>query len=546
MKNFSHTVWIIFRTAACLSLLPVALWARVELRTVSASGSTVAFSFSELPRSAVQELSSNKTQIVLRIADAVASDKAREGIKPTESVELVSMQQKGNELIVYIMLRKKAGCTQVMLPYSRALQLHIVEWDKLRTRDNLYHSGLLSLDSGVPATARTSFKRAANAGSGDAAAVLGINLTAEGNIDEAERELRRATDLGTSIGDVYAALADIAAYRNDTVRVRQYAEQFKRRTGIESFPSQLGHLPKETTVLAEPQTFAQSLLVEEPIDSTTIAAIPADTARTDSALNAAVSQQARALLPDSTDREAYNGSTSLVPSWMKWAVFAFIALIGLVLTAIVALYMRWRKKQMQPRKSAESPAASAQAPTAFEAEVAQAIQAATARRATDVYSRSTGDESLIAEQQADGQHENSSIQPVEPQPPQRHWMDEAEDEHDESIPAYEATNNIPETDDTHASDTMDALAQKLRRGRGELELAVKLIARKKQDGKDKAHALPPEEIPGKPGQLSRLAGSLGVGTGELEIKRNLSAARDGERAEKMRSLFGSDSTAQNS
>ena len=47
----------------------------------------------------------------------------------------------------------------------------------------------------------------------------------------------------------------------------------------------------------------------------------------------------------------------------------------------------------------------------------------------------------------------------------------------------------------------------------------------------------PEEIPGNPGQLSRLAGTLGVGTGELEIRRNLGSAGENGKVEKMRALF---------
>ncbi len=533
VKNLSHNVWIIFRTVVYIALFPTVLWARVELRSISTSGGTVVFSFSELPQTAIPELSADKTRIILHIPDAFASEKAREGIKPTESIELISMQQKGSELTVYVVLRKKAGCTQALLPYSRTLRLHIVDWEKLTARDNLYHSGLLSLDSGVPATARTGFKRAANAGSGDAAAMLGIMLAAEGNVAEAERELRRATDLGTSIPDVYAALADIAAYRDDTTHVRQYADQFRRKAGVESFPSLLGHLPKEITTSIEPATFAQTLLVDEQPDTNTSAATKsADTARTDSSLNDEVSQKARALVSDTTSsRSLYNGE-SLVPSWMKWTVFGFLFFVAAGVVGIVYLYMRWRKKQLQKPISVSAPDKAS-----FESEVNNALQSTSARRATDVYNRSSGEEPTQPE--PDREPAPPELQPQN-EVAQRHWMD---DINEETVETLDAAQHAPES--LQPPDDVDALAQKLRRGRGELELAVKLLARKKQDNKDKAGSINPEEIPGKPAQLSRLAGTLGVGSGELEIRRNLGSAEEGDRAEKMRSLFGSGPKANN-
>ncbi len=519
-----------------MTLLPTAaLWARVELRSVSASGSTVVFSFSELPRTAIPELSADKTRILLRIPDAFASEQARDGVKANDNIELVSMQQKGSELAIYVVLRKKAGCTQVLLPYSRTLRLHIVDWDKIPARDNLYHSGLLSLDSGVPATAQTSFKRAANAGSGDAAAMMGLTLITEGNVDEAERELRRATDLSTSLPDVYAALADIASYHNDTARVRQYADQFRKKSGIDSFPSMLDHLPKEAATPAEPQTFAQSLLTGEAQDTVPHIST-ADTARGDSSLNAAVSQQAQALVSDTTASTPYTGE-SLVPSWMKWTVLGFLFFIGTGIVGIVYLYMRWRKKQLQ-----QAAPTATQAQTSFESEVNTALQSAGARRAADLYNRSSGEEpdneKAGSEPEADNEPEADIPQPHS-EVPQRHWMDEI------SEPPPIPPVAQPQIAETQASDDVDALAKKLRRGRGELELAVKLLARKKQDGREKADTLDPEQIPERPAQLARLAGTLGIGTGELEIRRNLGSVEEGERAEKMRSLFGQGPKANN-
>jgi hypothetical protein len=523
VKIFSHIVWIIFCTVLLAASFPTQAEARTELRSIAAGDQkSITFFFSALPPSVSSELSDDKKRIILRIPDATVTEKAREATPLSDAaIELVSVQQNGNALTIYITLREKYGFTQAPLPYSQALRLYVVDWEDLNQKENLFHSGLLSLDSKLSSTAREYFRKASQAGMGDAAAMSGLSLLMDGKPEEAQGEFTRAIDLGTSIHDVYAAVSDIAAARGDAERAKHFAELYTRKTRRNSFPTLVGPILPETTNFTEPPTIAQNLLTDEqPVVDSTSAATP----EADSLLNEKVSAQARSLMADTTALQSttpISSGTSLVPTWMRWMVYGILLFFGIGMAGLVYLYMRWRKKQM-----AQSAPMAAQEPSTFDKEVSNALQSVTARKAAAMYARSE-QETTEQEQPAQPQAEEVEI----PQPPAF-----SDTEHRFS-PDDIISHPAPEPQ-TFAVDDVDALARKLRKGRGELDLAVKLLARKKQDGKDRALALKAEEIPQKPTQLSRLARDLGVGTGTLEIRRNLETLGEQEREEKLRSLFG--------
>lgn len=527
MKIFSHSMWIIFCIVLLTVFIPTPTEARPELRRITAGDSkSITLFFSDLPSSVSSELSPDKKRIILRIADATVTEKARETMEPTDAaIELVSVQQNGKAITIYITLRDKYGFTQAPLPYSKALRLYIVDWENLNQRDNLFHSGLLSLDSKLSSTAREYFRKAARAGSGDAAAMAGLSLLTDGKPEEAQAEFTRAIDLGTSIHDVYAAVSDIAAARGDTERAKHFAELFTRKTRQNTFPSLVGAILPENSGFTEPRTIAQNLLTDEqpPADTATT-----NTATTDSLLNERVNVQARTLLADTTATSSVplsSTSTSLVPAWMKWMVYGILLFFCAGMVGLVYLYLRWRKKQLL--KSAPTPATGqAQEQTAFEREVDNALQSVTAQKAAAMYAQSSQNHEELEQKQEPKPlvEERPAAQPPPPLDTGRYFSP------DDIIDRPE-----PET---FAADDVDALARKLRKGRGELDLAVKLMARKKQDGKDKTLTLKAEDIPQKPAPLSRLARDLGVETGALEIRRNLEALGEQDREEKLRSLFG--------
>lgn len=527
MKIFSHNVWTIFGSVLLAVLCTVPAKARTELLSISAGDrNTVTLFFSELPAAISSELAPDKKRIILRIDDATATEKAREAIEATDAVELVSLQQNGKNITIYIVLREKYGFTQAALPYSQALRLYIVDWEKLSQQDNLFHSGLLSLDSKLSSTAREYFRKAAQAGSGDAAAMAGLSLLAEGKTEEAQAEFTRAIDLGTSIPDVYAAISDMAAARGDTQRATHFSELYTRKTRRRNFPSLAGALRRDNTEFAEPRTLAESLLAGEqpPVDTTADA-----TAQTDSLLNERVSEQARSLLADTTASRSTplsSPNTSLVPSWMKWTVYSVLLFFCAAMLGLAYLYVRWRRKQLAGQ--APAPVATEPEQSAFEREIDSALQSVTARKAAAMYAQARQDNTDPAAA------EPEPPAPVEESPRERSAPPDTHFSFDD-MPEEKAPEPAPET---HAADDVDALARKLRKGRGELDLAVKLLARKKQDGKEKTVALDADEIPDKPASLSRLARRLGVGTGALEIKKNLETSGEKEKEEKFRSLFG--------
>lgn len=538
VKNFSHLECRIFYSVLLgllFGVLPVVLCAQTQLTNITASNGSIVFSFSSLPAEVSSELSDDKKRIAITFANTIAANKLHDDLPTTEQIEHIAVQQKGKALTAYIILRDKYGFTQVALPYSRAVQVSIVQWDKLPQRDNLYHSGLLSLDSKLPETALDYFQQASQKGSGNAAAVAGLIALQHGDIEKAQANFTRAIDIGTSIHDVYAAVSDIAAARGDTQRAQHFAQLFTRKTRLSSFaPLVPAILANESEVL-EPRTLAQHLLSGDlqtplPAADSAVAAAPDSTAA-DTLLNQQVSDQAQALITTPRD-EGTASSPSFVPSWMQWAVYGFLFVFCAGFVGILYLYLRWRKKHL---RTSTAPTATAQ-PSAFEQEMATALQTAQAKRASNLYKQAEnagteehGEEQQEQEEELSPANDISNTTVHMP----LYAPDEELADIEAPTPVHDTTMAQQPTD----TDEVDTLARKLRKGRGELDLAVKLMARKKQDGQGKALDIPADDIPEKPSHLARFAQKLGIGAGLLEMRRQLGTSIHNEKEEKLRSLF---------
>lgn len=546
MKNFSHSVCRIFYTivlGVLFWVLPMALCAQTELiNIVPTNSGSIVFSFSKLPQAVSSELSSDKKRIAITLANTSAAKKLRDELPTTDQAEHIAVQQKDKDLTVYIVLRGKYGFTQLALPYSRTLHLSIIDWEKLPQRDNLYHSGLLSLDSKLPETALDYLQQAIQKGSGNAAAVAGLISLRNGDIPQAQTNFTRALDIGTSIYDVYAAISDIATARGDTQRAQHFAQLFTQKTRLSTFPSLVPPILSNQTDVVEPRTLAQSFLNDEqpfPVGTADSAALVAtDSVSRDSLVNKQVNNQAQALITGMESAERTPPS-SLVPLWMQWAVYAFLFVFASGFIGVLYLYFRWRKKRLH-NQTAVPPAASA-----FEQEMASAMQTAQAQKLTALYKQAEGEHS--EEEESDSEEgrpqEDRTVEHLSLANHQRNKTteksgnvpnDDEPNQSDSSLLQETLYNHFPPPD--HAEE-VDTLARKFRKGRGELDFAVKLLARKKQDGKNKALAISADDIPDKPSHLARLAQKLGIGAGLLEMRRQLGTAIQEEKEEKLRSLF---------
>lgn len=541
MKNFSHMLCRIFYTfliGLLFGVVPVVLFAQTELVDISPNDNgSVVLSFSALPKTISSELSEDKKRVTLTLTNTSAASTLRDELPTTKQIEHISVQRNGQNLTLYLVLRDKYGFTHVALPYSRTVHLSLVQWDKLSQHDNLYHSGLLSLESKQPETALEYLQQASQKGSGNAAAIAGLIVLQQGDIAKAQSLFTRAIDIGTSIPDVYAAISDIAAARGDTQRAQHFAQLFTRKTRLATFAPLVSTILTNQSEIVEPRTLAENLLNDEqplPLPADSTAQEVQDSLPADSLLNSKVQEQAEALI-STPEQGGHTTPPSLVPSWMQWTVYAFLFVFCAAILGVFYLYFRWRKKRLHAQKKDTAPAHT----PSFEQEMASALQTAQAQKASALYKQA---DAINAEKHEEEQHlPNESLSSGDALPHEILQADDTtRDAHEQEFEFGTPEQHKEEKHTTEIpadADDVDALARKLRKGRGELDLAVKLLARKKHDGQSKALEISADDIPEKPSHLARLAQKLGIGAGMLAMRRQLGTAVQDDKEEKLRSLF---------
>lgn len=530
--KLSHIMKTLFRFFVFFSLIASAV-AQTEIQELSMlPDGSVALFCSQEPQLSTSELSAEKTKIILRLKNTISTDKARE-FAGKGAVDNVFVQNDKGTAVVYIVLKQKSGFTTAIYPYSQCLVVHIFDWKKVTPKENAYYSGLFALESKVNETAHDYFLNSEQLGNGDAAAMLGFLLMKAGKIDESIPHFLHASELKTTIPDVFAALSEIYAHRQDPKRAERFASLYTQKTKKKDFPHILDGFTSSDTFV-EPHSLAQNLLSDESPHLITIEN-PQDSAKTDNKPQQKIdtinqpTPRVQASVLDSTFRQNQTAPfKSLLPTWATWALggFVLISIFGIFLMAW--LYLRWRKNQTQ--KSSEIRTKSNI--SIFESEMQEAFQSTPAQKAVASYQQASDLQGFNQDEQNVIGISEETISTTEESKPVKHWMDELDDSIEDRDTNISIANveiyqerTIPTIDFAPqlASSDIERLAQKFRKGQGELEMAIHLLARQKQEAQARTTLVDAASIPEKSSQVSKMAKELGVSSSELEMKRNLNA-----------------------
>lgn len=277
------------------------------------------------------ELSDNKKNIIISLPDTYIKDDARRLIGKGE-IDDIFANSENNNAIVNIYLKKEKGYTAIFLPFSNKIAVDIFEWNKLEKSEDHYRTALLGIEDDIYSATLSELTKAASMKHPDAAAVLGILLIEGGFYEQAENMLLLAEALGTSIEDVYAALALIYNKFGSNDLYLKYENKFKEiHPDIEISDIQVNSELSEY-ISPDDYIFADSLL-------NVINSEKALKSEKDSVLN----DNFKELFAESDTADTLSGaSDNFFPWWTEFAVM----IIAIILLFIVYRYLKWRNKQL--------------------------------------------------------------------------------------------------------------------------------------------------------------------------------------------------------
>lgn len=287
--------------------------------------------FRNYPIDYKSSLSDDKTKVILTLRNCTVSDTARMK-QGRGKINDVYAQLKNNILTVFVSYNEQVGYTAVPLPFSRSVLIEVFRWDKLTAAEDHLRTGLLALEDGVLQVARNELFAASLQQDALSTFYLGLIFLQEGKINSALHYLRFAELNGVDIPDLYAAISQIYALKNQSDSSNKYASLFQAKTGLNYTPKiQITNIIENDTIFLE----QVSHLVLNP-------KLQLDTAKTRTDTRE-LARKFQAVLTDTTKKE------DEIPAIYK-QILSYVGgvILGLILL-VIYLYLRWRQKQMQAK-----------------------------------------------------------------------------------------------------------------------------------------------------------------------------------------------------
>lgn len=539
-----------------------------ELLTIETSDDgRIEFRFDQAPVVKASALSTQKTRISLRIANCGVRDDAR-NVPGAGSVERIFVQRDESDAMIYIELRQRGGYSLAVLPYSAQLRLYVVDWLQMDASEEHFHSGLLALESGARGAALNEFSQAGN--HADAAAMSGILSMQSGDAAAARTQLERALQLKSSFPDVFAGLSSLERADGNTKRAADLAATFFDRSGRDSIAALFTAASDPAPDFDEPLTLASAMVLPGR-DS-----LPAaETAAADSTAGESASDSTRSAAPALALSEADTAGRgpsefalrygqprqarsdelkSLMPGWIKWAAagIAIIAVFGGI--GVAVFYFRWRKKKIagSPRTAAPG--------SEFEAMVREALAAEETEAGTDAASGATnnGGPDRNTASNADSVYAPkpdaewlAALDDTEPLAAglTKNGLGEAESEANAAEQTYDTAPAQPSDEYAHDHSQVEEAVEEDRRktikalhsSGAALDMARTLGRSRMQSRLEHLADVDAAGIPDGRIDRAALARDLGVTAGELQIKQalgKLEDENDAERVDKLAAIFG--------
>ncbi|NLO18867.1 MAG: hypothetical protein GX121_03150 [Ignavibacteria bacterium] len=297
--------------------------------------------FDKLPADYISKLSLDKKKITISVSNCKIIDSAKR-VKGTGIIQDIYANLNKNQAEINIFLKDKRGYTAVPLPYSQALMIECFQWDNLTNGEDVYREALLAIEDKIYIGLQDSLLKAASLGESNSLTFLSFYLLQKGYLKSSQKALTLASEGGSKIPDLYAALSQTYKLLGDEKKTNHLNTLFYDATGLLSFneiaiPDDLSKVNiADDSLFQIINNLNIANLGQSQSDSLSL--FLRDSAKVEIDTSAALSK-------------AEEGSSS---SWVSDFLLYFIILFFLMVIFVISSYLKWRKQQLQKKKKQET------------------------------------------------------------------------------------------------------------------------------------------------------------------------------------------------
>lgn len=283
------------------------------------------------------ELDSSKTQITLLLNNASLSNSVN-NFQNVGNIKQILSKTRNNNVIVQLNTVEPIGYTTFLDQFTKQIYLNLFSWKELTQSEDLYHTGLLSLEVGLDSLATVYLNQSLQMGYLKASNVLSINEFKLGRINRALKYSEIGEYYTEEFPQVLIIRAAILKYRGDSATAKIIENRYKQLTGAEIIPLKIPKTRIEGDTLSISEihlidSLAQILMMSK-----------SDT------LNPELSRFN--VLFDTTsktknEKELVQSFYDSIPFWLQLVIGGSFAAIMLLLY----FYFRWRTLQVKANMS---------------------------------------------------------------------------------------------------------------------------------------------------------------------------------------------------
>ncbi len=283
------------------------------------------------------ELDSSKTHITLEFRDASLSNSVN-NFQNLGNIKQIISKTRNNSIFVQVITNEQTGYTTFFDPITKQVYLYLFLWKELNEAEDLYHTGLLSLEEGLDSIATSYLSQSFQKGYLKASNIISINEFTMGRINRA----LKYSDIGEyytgEFPQVLIIRSAVLKYRGDSVTAKALEDKYKQITGAEIQPLKIPKIRAVGDTLSIYEIHFIDSLYQVFMQS------PNDTLNPElSRFNRLFDTNTKAQNEKELSESFYEG----IPFWLQMT-------IGFVFAGIMLLlyfYFRWRTLQVKARMS---------------------------------------------------------------------------------------------------------------------------------------------------------------------------------------------------
>ncbi len=474
----------------------------------------IIFYCSDTPQEFSTKLSEDKKKITIILKNAAITDTLRD-IPGKHQVSSIRIEPEKNNLQIRIYLNSKKGYTAIPLHYSRALQVEVFNWDNLSPAEDSYRSGLLALEDGLTDPASKYLKKAARAGHGNAAAVLGVNELRNGKLNSALDHLYIAAKDKTDIYDAYGALSQIFEEYGFLDKAGFFAEAFKVKTGLNYINRQ--QIPEPPTELDKLESESLVKILDDPaMNDSTLLMKPGEvkdtTGKKDGRFSNIFGEQADTAAAE--DEYDENKPSSYVPSWFTDILLYAVIFIVLIAVIIGGAYYRWRKAKL--KKTTDT----------FTDELSKSMkqESGQPQKQPEQTSKDTGSKGQLIDKSTDSEEKKQEKPPQKETDSEKHrQISKGKTDQDKLLEILSRVKEFKETDQgkEQEQNPQQEQSSKAEQINPKLELAMHLKNEQQKIKSGEIESPDETELTSDMNKLSEAAQKLGIIKEKVESNKNL-------------------------